>query len=224
MQETNVEVKKNKNFWQKAKHELIDFPLYIAGHPFKGFGDIKFEGEGSVAAGVVILVLTAFVQILSYVYTGYVFNNNDPYELNIIILIIIAVLPTLLFTVGNWSITTLMEGTGSMKDIFLVFTYSQYLPLICSIISLILSNVLVEDEAGFYTFFQTLGVILFALYAFIGLVTVHEFGFFKSLTAIVLTFVAIFIILFLAVLLVALAGEFAGFVNTVVREIILHLS
>ncbi len=55
-------------------------------------------------------------------------------------------------------------------------------------------------------------------------VTVHEFGFLKSVMAVILTIAAILIILFITVLLISLMGEVFIFIRTIISEIILHLS
>ncbi|AVM42558.1 YIP1 family protein [Fastidiosipila sanguinis] len=227
MENANVTSKRNLNFkkgLQQIKHDLIDFPLYIISSPFKGYGDIKFEGEGKTWVATVILLIFGFVQIIKEVYSGYLFNSNKPEDINILMIFATSVLPILLLTIANWSITTLMDGTGSMKDIYMVFTYSLYLPIIFNIIQVVLSNVMSLDESAFVYFFAGFSIVAYCLYAFIGLVTVHEFGFLKSVMAVILTIAAILIILFITVLLISLMGEVFIFIRTIISEIILHLS
>lgn len=210
--------------WKQLKHDFIDFPLYTMGHPFKGFDDIKLEGEGKTSVGFAILIVQAFVAVLSFVYTGFIANRNEPFDLNVLMILATSVAPILLFCLGNWSITTLMDGSGTIREIFLVMTYSQFLMIPLSLIGIILSNVLVAEELPVATFFTTLGTVLFVIYAFIGLIVVHDFTFLRSIAAVILSFVAILIILFITMLLVSLAGEVILFIRTVSREIVLHFS
>ena len=209
---------------KQFKYDMYDFPRYVMGSPFKGFGDIKLEGQGKTYVGVIFLVLYALVTVLRYYYTGFVANRNDPQELNILLTMATAVAPILLFMVGNWSITTLMDGSGSMRDIFLALTYSLFYMIPLQLIYIVLSNVLVQEEMAFATFFITLGWVLYAIYAFIGVVTVHDFGLLRGIAAVILSFFAILIMLFIAMLLASLAGEVLMFIRTVYRELVLNLS
>lgn len=216
------EEQQRRSKWKQLKHNFIDFPLYVMGHPFKGFDDIKLEGEGRTSVGVTILVVQAFIAVLNFVYRGFIDNRNDPYDLNVLMILATSIAPILLFCIGNWSITTLMDGSGTIREIFLALTYSMYLSIPLNIISIILSNVLVEDEMAVATFFSTLAMAIFLLYAFIGLIVVHDFTFLRAIAAVILSFVAILIILFITLLLASLAGEVILFFRTVYREIILN--
>lgn len=216
------EEQQRRSKWKQLKHDFIDFPLYVMGHPFKGFDDIKLEGEGRTSVGVTILVVQAFIAVLNFVYRGFIDNRNDPYDLNVLMILATSIAPILLFCIGNWSITTLMDGSGTIREIFLALTYSMYLSIPLNIISIILSNVLVEDEMAVATFFSTLAMAIFLLYAFIGLIVVHDFTFLRAIAAVILSFVAILIILFITLLLASLAGEVILFFRTVYREIILN--
>lgn len=216
------EEQQRRSKWKQLKHDFIDFPLYVMGHPFKGFDDIKLEGEGRTSVGVTILVVQAFIAVLNFVYRGFIDNRNDPYDLNVLMILATSIAPILLFCIGNWSITTLMDGSGTIREIFLALTYSMYLSIPLNIVSIILSNVLVEDEMAVATFFSTLAMAIFLLYAFIGLIVVHDFTFLRAIAAVILSFVAILIILFITLLLASLAGEVILFFRTVYREIILN--
>ena len=216
------EEQQRRSKWKQLKHDFIDFPLYVMGHPFKGFDDIKLEGEGKTSVGVTILVVQAFVAVLNFVYRGFIANMADPYDLNVLLILATSIAPVLLFCIGNWSITTLMDGSGTIREIFLALTYSMYLAIPLNLVSIVLSNVLVEEEMAVATFFSTLAMVIFLLYAFIGLIVVHDFTFLRAIAAVLLSFVAILIILFLAMLLASLAGEVILFFRTIYREIVLN--
>ena len=213
-----------KSKLKQFKYDMFDFPRYVMGSPFKGFGEIKLEGQGKIYIGVILLLLYALVTVLRFYYTGFIANRNDPQELNILLTSATALAPILLFMVGNWSITTLMDGSGSMRDIFLALTYSPYYVIALQLIYIVLTNVLVIDELAFANFFTGLGWVLFAIYAFIGIITVHDFGLLRGLASVFLSFFAILIMLFVAMLLVSLTGEVVVFARTIYRELVLNFS
>ena len=84
------------------------------------------------------------------------------------------------------------------------------------------SNVLTLDEMAFATFCTTLGIVCMVFYGFIGLVSVHGFGFGKGIASVIFTAIAIVIILFIVLLIATMAGELVTFVSTVAKEITLN--
>lgn len=50
--------------------------------------------------------------------------------------------PVALFCLGNWTITTLMDGKGTMRDIFTVLSYAFVPVILIRVPTAILSNVL----------------------------------------------------------------------------------
>lgn len=206
------------------KERFFGFPNYITGHPFKAFYDMKVEGKGDLLVPTIFLIIHGLVGILRFVYTGFLANQNDPYDLNIFWILVQNVAPILLFVVANWSITTLMDGSGSMRDIYQVMGYSLYLTIPLNLLSIFLTNILIADEMPFALFFSSLGIVIYVIYSFIGLVTVHDFTFLRAVGAVLLTFLAMLVILFLALLMVTLLGEVGLFVRTVYHELVLNLS
>ena len=87
---------------------------------------------------------------------------------------------------------------------------------------ILLTNVLTLDEIAFATFCTGLGVVCLVLYGFIGLISVHEFGFGKGVVSVILTVVAIMIIVFVALLIATMAGELINFISVVAKEIVLN--
>lgn len=206
------------------KEMFIDFPLYLMGHPFKGFYDMKAEGRGNNIVPTVLILLNAFIAILRFVYTGFIANPNEPYDLNVLLILAGQIAPILLFVIGNWSTTTLMEGSGSLSDIYQVIGYSLYLTIPLNLVSIFMTNLLIREEMRLALFFATLATVIFVIYAFIGLVVVHEFTLMRAIGALILTFFAMLIILFLLLLGVTLMGEVYLFISTIYQELVLHLT
>jgi hypothetical protein len=61
--------------------------------------------------------------------TGFLVNTNEISDMNILIQFSYVILPFIVWCVSNWSITTLIDGEGSFKDIYITTAYAL-LPLI----------------------------------------------------------------------------------------------
>lgn len=208
-----------KSIMSNLKEDYITFPLYIISHPFKGFDEMKYENRGKLSTCFVFLVLLCLLNIMKYVYTGFIVNYNNPYYINSIFIVATTVLPIILFVTANWTITTLINGLGKYKEIFLVNMYSLYLTLIFDSIFIVLSNVLTLEEMPIAYFFTSLSTFTYCLYLFIGLIVIHEFTFSKAIGSIILTFISMAIILFVTLLLFSLVGEVAQFIITIIKEL-----
>lgn len=192
-------------------------------HPFDAFYEIRFRGKGSILLGVAILVLFGVLQCVAYQYTGFVINTNDLTAMNSVSIFLTWVLGFVLFIVSNWSVTTLLNGKGNMGDILKVTTYSL-VPFICTLVfQIIVSNFIIAEEAMIVYVVTGIGIVwsLFMLLA--GLCVIHEYGFGKTLAAIVLTFVAAAIIMFLGILFFTLIEQMVLFVISVGQEFMRRL-
>lgn len=208
--------------WQRFKETTCSYPSYVMTRPFKAFADLKYENKGSFIFCVILLIVRAVVAIISYSNTGFLMNQNDPDKINTILILLASMAPFILFSVANWSSTTLMNGSGKLREIFMVIMYAQIPALIIDIFSIVLSNVMTLEELPLLIMLQGFSVIYSVILAFIGLVSIHEFSFSRACASIITTIVAALIILFIILLLASLTGEVWFFIKTVFREIMLN--
>lgn len=222
---------KKKNFfskinwvriWKSIKnffHEVFGVPLYILTHPVQGFTEFKNEKKGKMWVAISILLIYVLVEILAYQYEGIVTNKNNPQNFNSIRILIYGVIPPIILAVANWSVTTLLDGKGKMKEIFMMICYSLIPIVLINVLNIILSNVLTSDEAQFITILNIIGWVLTFFMAFMGLVVIHEYGMGKTIWSLILTALATLIIAFLALLVFDLAQQIYGFVYSLYKEI-----
>lgn len=218
-----------KTFWEQVKsalsyfyREFIKFPAHLLAHPLKGFYEFKVEKRAKVSVAITFMVVLVFLNILSFQYSGFEVNENDLKDLNSFAEILYIIAPVLLLTVANWSVTTLFDGKGRMKEIFLMFCYSLF-PLIWATgIAIILSNVLTGDELAFYGLTLSIGAFLTGYMVFFGMISIHEYGLGKNVITVFFTIVAAAIIVFVLILGFDLFQKVYGFLFTLYEEISLR--
>lgn len=208
--------------WNSIKYffkETVGYPLYILTHPIQGFTDFKIEKKGKMWVSIVILLMYVLMEILAYQYEGIITNTNNPQKFNSIQILIYGVLPPIVLAVANWSVTTLLDGKGKMKEIFMMICYSLFPVTVFGFLNILLSNVMTLDEAQFITLINIIGWVLTGIMAFMGLVVIHEYGVGKTIWSIILTIVATLIIAFIALLVFDLVQQMYGFVYSLYKEI-----
>lgn len=197
--------------------ELL-YGFHVITHPFDGFWDLKHEKRGSVRAAfvfVAVAVVTFFYQAIGQ---GYLFNPRGAYS-TIFTQLISVVVPVVLFVTANWCLTTLFEGEGSFKDIFVAVSYALVpLPLLI-IPSTIISNVVAENEKTIVTLLAALAFVWAGFLIFFGTQVTHDFSLGKNVIMIVFAIVGMVVIMFIALLFTTLLGKIVGFISNIVTEI-----
>lgn len=215
--------------WSKLKQlgrfivdECIKFPLYILAHPLKGFEEFKRYKKGKLSVAIIFLVLTVLVNILKFQFDGFLVNNNNIKDLNSIAQIAYVLGAVVVITIANWSVTTLFDGKGTMKEIFMMICYCLYPFIWANAIGIVLSNILTQDEMAVYTLVIVLGVVLLCYMFFFGIISIHEYGLLKCIGTIIFTIVAALIVIFACLLFFDLFQRMYGFIYTIYQEITLR--
>ena len=170
-------------------------------HPFDGFFEIRFRNHGSMLLATLLLIAFGILQCLKFQYTGFVMNTNNIAEMDALSLFISTVAVVILASVANWTITTLFNGKGKLKDIYIVICYSLTVLIIGDAIVTFASNFVTLEEVMILTSVRMVCYVYFVFLLFAGLGTVHEYSFGGNLASMVLTIVAAAVILFIGMLL-----------------------
>ncbi len=200
------------------------WPFYVMRHPFEGYDDLRWKKGYNMKVAWVIVAAFFIISVASAQLTGFLFNNTYVKVFNIIPYFSSSVLLFLTWVVGNWSLCTLFDGEGTMKNIFCVSAYALLPYLFSEVIVIIASNLLLRTEGGFITFFRYLGIVWSVVLMISAMKTVHQYSIPKTLAAMFFTVVAMAIILFLAVLLLTLFQQVFVFVYSIYTELMYRFS
>lgn len=194
------------------------FPLYTILHPADGFEQFKTRKIESYRVSFVLVLSWFLLEMISFFCTGFVFNNNRAMDYNLLATLFKTVGIYILFVTANWSVCTLFNGKGTMKEIVAVTAYSL-LPLLLSLLaSVILSNILTSEEATFLGIISTIGMLWSGVILFVGLYTIHEYSASKTLLSVLATIVGMAIIIFLLVLFYTLLQQAVNFIRSIAQE------
>ena len=197
--------------------ELL-FGFHLILHPFDGFWDLKHEKRGSVRAGTTFLVVAVATVYYQSIGAGYVSNPQGKY-MSIWAAILSVCIPLALWIIGNWCITTLFDGEGSIKDVYIASTYSLLPLIITTIPATIASNFVLVSELKMITLVTTIGFVWLGLLLFFGMMVTHDYTIGKNVITTIATLVGMICIMFIVILFSTLLGKLVGFVTNIVSEI-----
>lgn len=201
----------------------LKYTFHLIFHPFDGFWDLKHEKRGNLKAAIVIIILLCLTFILRRQMTGFVFNLNDPDELNVLNEIMSVVLPFALWCISNWCLTSLMEGEGGFKDIIITSAFAITPLILINLPLILLSNMITIQEAAFYHFFDTLAVAWSGLLLILGTMVLHQYTLTRTLLTSIFIVVGMGIIIFIGLLFFAMLQQMYAFAYTVFLEISLRI-
>ena len=203
---------------RKSLKQEILYGFHLIFHPFDGYWDLKHEQRGSVRASIIIIATTIVAFYYQSIGTGYYYNPQGSY-MTIFMQVMSILIPLLLFVIANWCFTTLFDGEGNLKDIFIASSYALFPVPAFVIISTILTNVLVGDEGQITTLLVTLAFIWMGFLLVLGMQVTHDYSMGKNILTIIMTIVGMVFIMFIALLFVSLISKMIALVTTIVSEI-----
>ena len=199
------------------------YPFYSLIHPSDGFQEMKYNKKECLPFGIGVLILWYITTVIKTQYKDFVFNYQNPDDINIILILITTLGVFFIAAVANWAITTLMDGEGSFKVIVTSGAYALMPVVFSNIIVTVLSKFLVEDEGVFLDYIELIAWIWTALLLVIALQKIHDFSYGKTVSMILLTFLGVAIIVFLGVLIYSLYQQVSSFIVGLYYEIIYRI-
>ena len=205
----------------KQMFQRMPFFFYILVHPFQGFYDLKVDHRRSNVPGAVFMfVLLAFSAIFKRQLLGYLYTSRaEQLSLDIVVEVLIAVLPYLMWVIANWCFTSLMDGDGKLVDIFCATAVGVIPLIICNFIAVPLSNFLSLESAQVYTAVTAFGYVWAYVTIFLGMVVTHQYSVGKGLVTTILSIVGIMLLAFVILLIFYLIQQVTGFVSSLATEI-----
>lgn len=218
-----VNINRAWKYIKKISHEIFAFPMYILLHPIDGFYELKRYHKGLLWVATLYFLLTSVLGILEFAYTGFIFNTINPNNFDMLNSILVSIFPFIIFVVANWSITSLLDGKGTLKEIFLVTGYALSVHVWLRIVALMSSHFFTMEESFFYYGIITVSYVLLFVMMFMGIRSIHEYSIVRTVSTIFLTFLSMLIIVFIILLGFSLIQQIAVFLQTIIREMILRL-
>jgi len=205
--------KKKRSVWE----EFL-YGFHVIFHPFDGFWDLKHEKRGSAKTALVILAITIVSFIYQKIGRGYLLDSH-PTGVSILLSITSVLLPVLLWVVANWCLTTLFDGEGSIKDIFIATCYSLFPLPAFIVITTFASNFVTLNEVSIISLAINIAYFWVGFLIFFGMMVIHDYSLFKNVLTTIGSIVGMAFIMFVGVLFSSLVGKIFSFIYNIYLEL-----
>lgn len=204
--------------------KTLKYSLYMILHPFDGSWDLIHEGRGSMAAAHTIVILALLTRLWDMRFANFMVNNTRWSEVNIIKELASVLVPLFIWVLANWCLTTLMDGKGRFKDIYMATAYSFTPYVLIGIPMIFVSNVVTLEEGVFYTYFNIFSLIWCVFLILCAMMMIHDYGLLKGLGSTILSVAGMAIIIFVVLLFFSLISDAVAYLVSLYKEITLRAS
>lgn len=199
--------------------ELTSDTVYFIRHPIDGVYYMKTGSRGSVLAASMLYISALIVYMVcrgltSFVFGGGYSHNNDPVAILLIILV-----PSVLFLIGSYLISSINDGEGSFRAIYITFAYSLSMFIIGWPALTLLSHAFTLTEIFIYKLLAFLILGYTGVMIFISIKEAHVYNLRKTVSNILLTLFFMVVAILAAIILFILWRELLSYLSEVFEEV-----
>jgi len=213
----------NDREWWNHLGKTLKYSLYVCTHPLDGFWDLTHEKRGSIGAANVIIGLAVVVEVLRLTLTNFQFVSINMEYFNSVIVALRVLLPVGLWTVANWSLTTLMDGKGRMFEIYMSVCYAFTPYVIINAVMIVLSQIITFDEGAVYKVLAGFSIIWTGLLILSAMMMVHDYSLAKTIGSSLLTIIGMGIMVFIFVIFFSLVSDAIAYFISLYKEILFRV-
>ncbi|MBS4200922.1 YIP1 family protein [Bacillus sp. FJAT-49732] len=208
------------------KRKLISELLFLFRffkHPIDSFYDLQRMGKASVLSATILYAFLFVAYLIHRFQTGFIFSSYRSDETNVLFEFAIIFVPLLAFIIVNYLVSTINDGEGRFKDIYIgtIYSLAPYLVFILPIT--LLSNMLSGNEYFVYLFSMRIIYAWCLVILFIMVKEIHNYSISETIRNILVTIFGMAILLLVVFVIFVLLDQVYDFVYSVVKEALLRV-
>jgi len=209
--------------WRRQFLKSLRYALYVIVHPFDGFWDLTRERCGSMQAANFIVFMVLLTRVLRLQYTSFLFLRVNWARVNILNEFFSILLPIAIWCLANWSLTTLFEGKGRMRDIYMGTAYALTPYVLIQLPLILLSNVVTVEEGAFYGVLSGISLLWCGLLVVFAMMMIHDYSLGKTLAFMVMSLFGMLVIIFVMLMFFSLISDGAAYFISLYKELSFRL-
>jgi tetratricopeptide (TPR) repeat protein len=203
---------------QKKLVREVSFSMNAFKHPNDMFFGIKRYNEASYTSGFIVFGLFILVYLVNIYATGFLFRTSNLNNVLVQMVTVIAIF--FLYVLVNYLISTLNDGEGRFKDIFISTSYVLIPYIVLTLPMTLLSNYLTYNESFIFDFYHQILLWWTIILIIMSIKGVHNFTFWETVKNILIILFGMFILILIGLLIYSFMGQLIEFVLSIIKEVI----
>lgn len=202
----------------------IGYAFKCAKHPIDRYYDIRVHKNGSMIAATIIYIVFFGVYMLYQTSKGFIYQYTkvEDMDMGAVVVGFFAIL--ILFIVCNYLVTSITDGDGTLKQVYMIPAYGLMPVMICMLATIGMSYVLTYNESFILTVIMIIGLVWSIAVIFEGLSTVHDYDFKNTVVSLLITAVFMLIAAIVVLVVIIMWEQLYDFLLTVGKEIIRNVT
>ena len=189
-------------------------------HPDDCGYEIGKNRAGSLPGAWMLYLLLFAAYMLYQTKKGFIYQMQDVQDMDMGFVVLGFWALLLIFIFCNYLVTSINDGNGTLRQIFLVPAYGM-LPVIGAMLAVTaISHALTYNESFLLTLIMAAGIAWSAVTIFVGLQTIHQYSFRETVTSLILTLIFMLIIAIMCIILSMMWNSLRSFLTSVGKELI----
>jgi tetratricopeptide (TPR) repeat protein len=180
---------------------------------------IKRKNKASYRSGFVVLFLFLLVYLVNSYGQGFLFRTQENAS-NLILQILIVIGIIFLYVVVNYLISTLSDGEGRFKDIFIATSYSLMPIIIFTLPMTLISHVLTYNESFIYSFYHQIITGWTILLLILSIKNIHNYSVWETIKSILIILFGMLIVVIIGLLIYTFMGQLIDFIISIIKEVV----
>ena len=192
--------------------------------PLDVFYEIKYLKLGSLKFATGLYVVMLVMVFITIHFAGFIFATNLIEEMGLLLIMMIFIGGFGLFLVINYLISTISDGEGSFRDLYVATAYGMTPFITLAIPVTLLSRVLTLNESFVYTFLMQIAIGWSALLIFLMVKEIHDFSIFATIKNLILTIAGSLITVVISfILYILIFDQVFDFIYAIVWEVLMRV-
>ena len=202
----------------------IGYAFRCARHPIDRYYDLRVGKHGSPLTALIIYIIFFGVYMLYTVGKGFIYQYQKVEDMDMGSIVVGFFAIIILFIICNYLVTSITDGDGTIKQIFMIPAYGLMPAMIAMLITTGASYVLTYNESFILTVIMVIGVGWSIAVIFEGLATVHDYDFKSTVVSLIITAVFIIIAVVVVLVIIIMWDQLSDFLITLGKEVIRNVT
>jgi len=200
-------------------HDLKEC-AYVMFHPYEGFYKLKGKKVPFLSL-ITILMFVFLANLLSIYFRGFIFHPVDLSKINLLYELAFFYVPWCTWVIANYLVSSIKHGEGHFREIFQASIYALFPYIVFTIPIVVLSNILVLDEAILIQSLSTVMWLWICVLFIVKTQVTHNFEFVENLKNVLITLFTIGIIWIFSMVSMGLTFNLYDFIYQLFKEVTL---